>query len=560
MKKNLSFLRILVLASLFSYLFAGCVGEDSSGSSTLNWNLGAEPKVLDPSLAGATDAGHIINNTFEGLVREQEGKVIPGMAESWEASDDGRTITFKIRRDAKWSDGSRLTANDFVYAWKRGMDPEVASEYAWIWQYTNVVGAYDFVSEKGGAEDVGVSALDDYTLEVKLIRSTDYFDSLMSFYHFMPVKKASVSRDSSGDSKKRRSWVVRKAPVSRGSSGDWAVDPAKAISNGPFKLAEYNTGDGLVLVKNENYWNKDIVKIDRINVKFVDKVSTAYKAYQAGDFDFLLNVPSSEVRRLMAENPEYYVFPLLGTYYYNFNLNLDVWKDLRVRKALSMAIDREKIVEAGTGMNIPATAFVPPGFPDHNGEDFHKVSGEQGLKTDLSLVEQAQKLLAEAGYPGGKGFPKFVLMYNTSEGHKQIAELVQEMWKTNLGIEAELENQEWAIFQDTRRMGKYEVSRGGWLTDFLDPMGLLAIFTSENSYNDAKFNNPEYDELMEIANNSSGKKHFEALYKAQEILMSEMPVIPVYHYTDSFLSTPKIKNWTRSKLGGMDFSAAWIEE
>jgi len=505
--------------------------------AVFNWNIGADPKTIDPVLNGASDGGDVINQTFEGLVREKSGTIYPGIAESWEVSEDGLTVTFKLR-ESKWSDGSPLTAHDFVYSWKRGMDPATASEYAWIWEYTNIVGAFDAVN--GASLDaVGVKALDDQTLEVKLITPTDYIVSLLSFYHFMPTKQSAVEA---------------------GADGAWAKDPAVAVSNGPFKLTSYKIGEGLTLVKNENYWNAAEVKIDRIEGKFIDEQATAYQAYQAGELHLLPDVPPAEIPTLMAESSEFYVFPLLGTYYYNINMDLPMFQDVRVRKALNLAIDRELIVETLGAGQVPAAGFVPPGFIDHEGNDFFEKSGTYGIATDDSKVAEAQALLAEAGFPGGAGFPEFTLMYNTGAGHQQVAELVQEMWKTNLGISVKLENQEWAVFQDTRKEGDYEVARGGWLTDFMDPMGLLAIFTSENAYNDPNFKNSEYDTLLSTAAKTRGAEHFEALYAAQEILMSELPIIPVYHYTDIVLASPKLQGWDRSVLGTLDFSTASIVE
>ncbi|WP_128425265.1 peptide ABC transporter substrate-binding protein [Gudongella oleilytica] len=502
-----------------------------------NWNIGADPKTIDPVLNGASDGGDVINQTFEGLTREKSGTVYPGIAESWDVSEDGLTVTFHLR-ESKWSDGSPLTAHDFVYSWKRGMDPATASEYAWIWEYTNIVGAFDAVNG-ASLDEVGVTALDDYTLEVKLLTPTDYIISLLSFYHFMPTKQSAVEA---------------------GADGAWAKDPANAVSNGPFKLTSYKIGEGLTLVKNEHYWNAAEVKIDRIEGKFIDEQATAYQAYQAGELHLLPDVPPAEIPTLIAESPDFYVFPLLGTYYYNINMDLPMFQDVRVRKALNLAIDRELITETMGSGQIPAAGFVPPGFLDHEGNDFFEKSGTYGIATDNSKVAEAQALLAEAGFPGGAGFPEFTIMYNTSAGHQQVAELVQEMLKTNLGINTKLENQEWAVFQDTRKEGDYEVARGGWLTDFMDPMGLLAIFTSQNAYNDPNFKNAEYDELLSKAAKTRGAEHFEALYEAQEILMSELPIIPVYHYTDVILASPKLQGWDRSVLGTLDFSTATIVE
>ena len=530
---------LLVLTASAIYAGGG-TEEGGPRDGVLRWNLASDPKTLDPGLNGAADGGDVINNTHEGLVREQQGKVIPGMAESWELSDGGRTVTFNIRRGLKWSDGSQLDANDFVYSWKRAIDPATASEYSWLWRYTNVVGAYDAVQGEGSLEDVGIRAVDDYTLEVQLINPTNYFVSLTSFYHFAPVKRSAVEA---------------------GPEGAWAKDADIYVSNGPFVLTAYAIGDGLTLEKNEHYWNAENVKLDRLEVKFIEDTATAYTAYQSGDFDYVHanSVPSSEIPKLVAENPEFYIFPLLGTYYYIFNLDLELWQDERVRRALTLAIDREQITEVLSRGNVPAAGFVPPGFPDHQGNDFFETAGTYGIPTDDSGVAEAQRLLAEAGYPEGEGFPEFVMMYNTAEGHKLVAEMMQEMFKTNLGITTTLENQEWAVFQDTRTAGDFELARGGWLTDFLDPMGLLAIFTTGNNYNDPSYSNEEYDALMSRANETVGAEHFEVLYTAQEILMTELPIIPVYHYVDFMLSTPQVKNWTRSQLGGIDFSGASVQ-
>lgn len=531
---------ILALALVVG-LMAGCSAGAKGGE--LNWNIGsAGPKTIDPGLCGASDGGDVINNTFEGLIREKSGVVQPGIAKTWETSADGKTVTFNLRK-SKWSDGSDLTAHDFVYAWLRAMDPNTASEYAWLWHYTNVVGAEDYVNGEGAREDVGIRAVDDYTFEVTLSDPTDYFVSLMSFYTFMPVKQSSVEAEG-------------------GEEGLWATIPELAVSNGPFVLTEYTIGDGLRLEANPNYWNKRDVGLSAINGKFIDDENTAYQAYQSGELDFIPSVPTAEVPRLIAEDPNFYVFPLLGTYYYNFNMDLEIWADVRVRKAMAMAIDREVICETLAAGQVPAGGFIPPGFIDDKGRDFFETAGMYGLATDDSKVADAQALLAEAGYPGGEGFPEFVMLYNTSEGHQTVAELMQEMFKTNLGIECTLENQEWAVFQDTRTQGDYQLARGGWLTDFMDPSGMLGIFKNlDVAYNDPNYYNPDFEAaLNEASSATTPEAHFDALYRAQDIFMNDMPIIPVYHYSDTMLVSDKVVGWDRSVLGSVDFSTATVSD
>ncbi|MFH1511924.1 MAG: peptide ABC transporter substrate-binding protein [Bacillota bacterium] len=515
----------------------------AEGRTELNWNVGsAGPKTLDPGLNGASDGGDVISQLFEGLVREKSGVVQPGIAESWETSTDGLTVTFHLRH-SNWSDGTALTAKDFVYSWLRAMDPATASEYSWLWEYTNVVGAWPFVSGEGTADGVGISAPDDYTFVVQLTDPTDYFVSLMAFYHFMPVKQSAVE-------------------AVGGEDGVWASTPALFVSNGAFVLTEYVIGSGLRLEKNPEYWNAENVKLTAISGKFIDIATTAYLAYQAGELDFIPDVPVDEIPRLIAEDPNFYVFPLLGTYYYSFNMDLEIWADARVRKALSMGIDRQLVCDTLASGQVPAAGFVPPGFVDADGNDFFAVAGTYGLSADASSVPEAQALLADAGYPNGEGFPEFVLMYNTSEAHQLVAEIMQEQWKTNLGITCTLENQEWAVFQDTRKEGNYEVARGGWLTDFMDPIGMLGIFKNlDVAYNDPNYYNPDFEAALDRASSATTPQdHFAALYEAQDIFMNDMPIVPVYHYSDLMMVSPVVDGWDRSVLGTIDFTGASIVE
>jgi len=554
---------LLVLVSLVLVLgLSACKTEEED--VVLNWNIGADPATLDPTLNGASDGGDVINQTFEGLVREINGVVYPGIAESWETSADGLTVTFHLRH-SNWSDGTPLTANDFVYSWLHGMDPATASEYSWIWEYTNVVGAMDYAYGEDGATaaGVGIKAVDDYTFEVKLVNPTAYFVSLTAFFHFLPVKQAAVEA---------------------GADGIWAKDPAIYVSNGPFKLAEYTIGEGLKLVKNDEYWQADTVNIDVINGKFIDDASTAYAAYNAGDLDFIPSVPTAEVPILIAESDEFYVFPLLGTYYYSFNMDQNgdgdnndgyvkdsstddgLWTNVNLRNALSYSIDREAITEVLGAGQVPAGGFVPPGFLDDEGKDFFAEAGTYGLVTDDGNYAEAVTLFATAAGELGltvaelqAELEKEELLYNTSEGHKLIAEMVQEMWETNLGFTMPLANQEWAVFQATRSAGDFSIARGGWLTDFMDPSGLLSIFASTNSYNDPNYYNAAFDTLLsESQATTDPSVHFAKLYAAQEMFMTDMPIIPVYHYTDSMLVKDYVEGWGRSVLGAVDFSKASI--
>jgi oligopeptide transport system substrate-binding protein len=536
----------------------------SSSSQVLKWNIGADPATLDPGLNGASDGGDVINQTFEGLTREINGVVYPGIAESWATSNGGLTVTFTLRA-SNWSDGTPLTASDFVYSWLRGMDPATASEYAWIWEYTNVVGAADFAYCDSEVDDcdalkaaVGVRALDALTLEVDLINPTSYFASLMAFYHFMPVKQSAVE-------------------AVGGEEGLWAKNPALVVSNGPFKLTAYALNSELTLVKNDEYRNAANVKLDTIVGKFNDDAVSAYASYQTGDFDFIPSVPTAQVPTLIAESDEFYVFPLLGTYYYSFNMDVNkdgvngtyaqgdgLFANQKLRTALSYSINRTEITDTLGAGQVPAGGFVPPGFLDDEGEDFFETAGTYGLEIDDTNYAEAVTLFEQAAGELGMTVAELKtalegveLLYNTSEGHQTIAQMVQADWAENLGFTMPLANEEWAVFQVTRKEGNFAIARGGWLTDFMDPSGLLSIFDSNNAYNDPNFYNLTFDGLLAEAQATTDMAvHFAKLYEAQELFMTNMPIIPVYHYTDTMLASDNLYNWGRSVLGSVDFSMA----
>jgi len=566
---------LLVLAAFLTvFTLSACKSEEVQAEDVvLNWNIGADPRTLDPGLNGASDGGDVINNTFEGLVREKNGEILPGMAESWTVSADGLTVTFNIRDDAKWSDGSALTADDFVRSWLRGMDPRNASEYSWIWEYTNVEGAADFAFADTDtltdaqldalADEVGIASLENGSvLEVTLIAPTNWFVSLMAFYHFMPVPTtASIDGE-----------------------GAWAKDPETALSNGPFTLNEYTVGGGLQLVKNEYYWNADEVGIDVINGDFTELATTAWAKYEADQLDVLPSVPESMIPGLLIASNEFHVYPLLGTYYVNFNLSgcadvggtrdigerdTTLFCNVNLRQALALSLNREEIVEALAAGQVPAAGFIPPGFADNNGEDFYDNSKDDSeivvddgaYATAVTYFETAATELGMTVAELRTALEAKEYAFNTSEGHQLVGELIQAMWFENLGFTIGLTNEDWAAFQISRTAGDYDLARGGWLTDFMDPSGMLGIFVQGNAYNDPDYYNAAFEAQITAASTATtAQAHFEALYAAHEIFMQDMPVIPIYHYNDTLMIKAKVKGWSRSVLGAIDFSTAYIEE
>lgn len=542
----------VVLATALSVsVLAGC-GSSSTGDSAqssskaqeLNFNIGGDLKTLDPALNQAVDGGIVIENLFEGLYKPDDNmKPVPGIAESYDLSDDQMTYTFHLRKDAKWSNGDPVTAGDFEYAWKRVLDPNTAAEYAYQMMY--LVGAEEYNGGKGSADAVGVKAVDDYTLEVKLIAPCAYFLDLTTFPCYFPVDKKVVE-----------------------SNKDWATKADSYVSNGAFKLTDYKIKDGLVLEKNENYYNKDAVTLDKLNVKFVADPTSAWANYKAGQFDIIYEVPKSEVPA-GTKDGSITIVPLLGTYYYSINVSdkaasvdpnaAKVLSDSNVRKALNLAIDRELIVNNVTkSEQTPATSFVPTGLPGADGKDF-KNKDYFPAKGD---VEQAKKLLSDAGYPDGKGFPQIVLLYNPEKDeHATIAQAVQDMWKKNLGIDVQLQSQEWKVFQQTRNDKKFEIARDGWVGDYNDPMTFMDMLEAKSGQNNSGYNNPEYDKLVDVAKvEVDANKRQELLHQAEDVLMEDMPVIPIYYDTQPMGIQSYVKGLKTSPLGFMYFDKVTIEK
>lgn len=512
------------------------------------YNLGADPKTIDPQLNSAVDGSTIIHNAFEGLMREDENsKIVPGTAEKYEVSDDGTVYTFHIRKDAKWSDGKPVVAGDFEYAWKRALNPKVAAEYAYQLFYIKNGAAY-YNQEKVGdkvatAEDVGVKVIDDNTLEVTLESPVPYFLSLAAFPTYFPVRK----------------------DIIEGNEEKWTLKPDTYISNGPFKMSEWKEKESITFVKNENYWDAKNVKLETLEVKLIDDQITYLNAFKSGEIDVIESPPQAEIPTLLDEGTAK-IYPYLGTYFYVINVS-DKAKDVdpkaaealsnpKFRKALSLAIDRQLIVDkVAQGGQAPATSYVPAGILDSIGEEFQKDYSSKGAN-----IEEAKKLLEEAGYPNGEGAPTITFTFNTDQGHQNIAQAVQDMWKTNLGINVELKNEEWAVFQDTRNNFQYSMARHGWIADYNDPMTFLDMWTTGNGQNNAGYSNKEYDKLIAQAKvELDDAKRTELLHKAEDILMDESPIIPLYYYTNVLCIDKNVKGTYKSPLGQMEFRDAYVE-
>ncbi len=562
--KKTRIMALIMTAIMTGTLLLGCTktkeneGEKTGDGNTpvveetveqkIVYNLGADPKTIDPQLNSAVDGSTIIHNAFEGLMREDENsKIVPGTAEKYEVSDDGTVYTFHIRKDAKWSDGKPVVAGDFEYAWKRALNPEVAAEYAYQLFYIKNGAAYYNQEKVGGkvatAEDVGVKVIDDNTLEVTLEAPVPYFLSLAAFPTYFPVRK----------------------DIIEGNEEKWTLKPDTYISNGPFKMSEWKEKESITFVKNENYWDAKNVKLETLEVKLIDDQITYLNAFKSGEIDVIESPPQAEIPTLLDEGTAK-IYPYLGTYFYVINVS-DKAKDVdpkaaealsnpKFRKALSLAIDKQLIVDkVAQGGQAPATSYVPAGILDSIGKEFQKEYSSKGAN-----IEEAKKLLAEAGYPNGEGAPTITFTFNTDQGHQNIAQAVQDMWKTNLGINVELKNEEWAVFQDTRNNFQYSIARHGWIADYNDPMTFLDMWTTGNGQNNAGYSNKEYDKLIAQAKvELDDAKRTELLHKAEDILMDESPIIPLYYYTNVLCIDKNVKGTYKSPLGQMEFRDAYVE-
>jgi oligopeptide transport system substrate-binding protein len=501
--------------------------EPMDEEMVFNWNLGATIETLDPGLNAAVNSGHVVNNTFEGLMREVDGKPVYAMADSHEVSEDGLVYTFHIRDGVKWSDGKPVTAFDFEYAWNRNTDPATASDYAWIFDEFN----YD-----------SCKAIDESTFEVTLKAPADYFVGLTGFATLMPLRQDAVEAKA---------------------DGAWASDPSTVICNGPFILTEYVPGDRIVLEKNPMYWMAEEVQIDKIVAKMVNEGTAALAEYESGGFDFNTTLPPAEIPRLLVEDPTFRIEARPGTYYINLNAHkLTELQDIRVRQALSLVIDRVAITDMLNSGNIPAINFIPPGIKDANGEEFADKALEFGVDIyDMDAnIAKAKELMAEAGFANGEGFPTIEYVTNSSEGHLLVAQQMQDAFKTHLGIDMEVSSMEWGVFQELRKSHEFQIARGGWIGDYVDPLTFIGFYITGSPLNSPEWSNEEFDMLIKDSAFAKGQDRYDMLAAAEKVLVEEAWFIPIYNYVDQIHQADHLKDVERTVLGKFYFGRAYIEK
>ena len=518
-------------------------GSTAGGVNTAGFTVqyGSNPETLDPALNSAIDASNTIITIFEPLLLINENnEVIGGQAESWEASEDGLTWTFTMRDGLKWSDGTDLTAKDFEYSFKRMANPDTAAPYAET--CLGMIDGFD-AAQAGDTDALNVKASDDgKTLTIVLAYPCSYFDKMAAFAAMSPVQQATV--EANGDS--------------------WCTSADTFVSNGPYMITDWTPSERIVLSKNPNYvggWDSSKIVSDTITLLLLEDSSASFAAYNSGEAVLIKDVPTDEIPSLTKaeDGGDFYVDTILGTYYVSLNLQRDAFKDAKVRKALSLAIDRDYVANTiMQGTYTTADSIVGPGIVDESGY-FHDNGNAPYISADYEAnLAEAKKLLEEAGYPNGEGYPTIEYSTNDAGYHVPLAEYLQQAWG-DLGITLTINKMEWSSFTPARRAGEYDVARNGWVMDYNDPSNMLDLFCTSNGNNDGKYANPDFDAAIDASRVADSAEHFAQLHKAEDILMEDMGCLPIAYYNDYWLQSPTLKGTWHSPYGYWYLQYGYIE-
>lgn len=516
---------LLVSALIATMAVSGAVAAEVPEGTKLHKeqklirNNGAEPQSLDPHKIEGVPEANLARDQFEGLVNiDLNGEIRPGVAESWE-SDDYRVWRFNLRKDAKWSNGDPVTAEDFVYSWKRLVDPNTASPYASYLQYAHVENVDDIVNGKADPDTLGVRALDDHTFEITLSEPIPYIDKLVGHTSTVPVHRATVEE-----------------------YGNQWTSPKNFVSNGAYKLKDWVVNERIVLERNDQYWDNDKTVIDEVTFLAIPSEVTDVNRYRSGEVDMTNNaIPVDLFSRLQRDIPdEVKISPSLCTYYYEINNEQAPFDDARVRAAVKLALDRDIIANKVMGQGqTPAFGFTPPSTVD-----MEAIEPEWFQLTQKERNEKAKQLLADAGY--GPGNPlSFTLLYNTSEAHRKVAIAAASILKQNAGIEVKLENQEWKTFLDSRHQGNYEVARAGWCADYNEPSSFLNIMLSTSSNNTSHYKSDEFDAAMRKSITAATEDdRVKAYQEAERVLDEDSALVPIYYYVSPRLVKPYVGGYS----------------
>lgn len=539
MKKYFIVCLLSLLCSMCFLCFSCSINkEENRSSKELFINAGEEPKTIDPTLSGNDFV--YPRHAFETLIiKGKDGNLKNGVAESFDISQDGLKYTFTLRTNSKWTDGKIVTANDFVYALRRAADPLSGAEYTSFIEY--VKNASSILAGKLPKERLGVKAIDDYTLEIELESPTGYFLDILTYPIFAPVRRDIIEKY--GD--------------------NWTLNPETYIGNGAFIMTEKSPDSRIVMIKNTNYWNKDDIIPEKITFIMMQDATLALAGIKEGSLDFSVKVLSQDIESLKKQGI-LDIAPYYSTVAFGINDTDRILKDKRIRKALSLAIDRNYIVEkVALTAKSPTSAWVPVGAYDVQG-DFRENGGEyldiskEGYSNNVAM---AKKLMAEAGYPNGDGFP--VLEYKTTSDliYIQVAEAIQQMWKENLGVDLQISSMEWAAYQQMRLEKNYQIMRTIWIGDYSDPMTFLENYLSYRPQNYAGYSNIIFDRYIETARKSSDQNvRMKAMHDAERVLVSEDNVlIPIYNPSNPLLVSKRLRDYVATPLMEFQFHYAYLE-
>ncbi len=542
----------------------GTPAPSADGPFEITLNIASEPQSIDPALNSAVDGAIMLGHMFEGLMKWKDSEVetpgsdgtctnaelTEGQAESYEkvVNDDGTvTYTFKIRSDARWSDGKPVTAGDFVYSWQRLVTPETAADYNYM--IDSVVNANEIMAGDMDPTELAVSAPDDSTFVVTLTSDLPYFLEVCAFPATFPVRQDVTTKED-------------------GTPNDqWTFDVATYLCNGPYKLTAWNHNSEIVMEPNEQYYDAANLGPDKITFKLMDDQNAMLSGFNSGELDFIEDVPQAELPDLIASG-DLKIVDYIGTYYVCYQTQKAPFDDPRVRQAFTLAVNRtfivDKVTQAG---QVPANGFVPAGVYDaagSTGDDFRTVGGAYySIEGDADYsyeanCEKARELLAEAGYPNGENFPVVEYLYNTSDAHKAVAEALQNMWETELGVKVTLNNQEWAVFLQTRKDGNYSIARNGWIADYNDPMSFLDMWLTGGGNNDAQYANADYDaKIQEAKNTTDPAARMKLMHEAENIIMGQdWALNPLFFYTQKYMLSDRVGGMFYTPLGYFFFSYA----
>jgi oligopeptide transport system substrate-binding protein len=529
---------LLVLFCLF--LFACSSGESNvvqgNRAGILHYGNGTEPQGLDPHVVTGVPENHLIRALFEGLAVKNPYTLEPepGVAESWEFNEDRRVLTFHIRDNARWSNGDPITAEDYVWSWERALHPAMGNLYAYM--LYPLVNAEAFATGKmKDFSKVGVKALDRLTLQITLTQPTPYFMQLMDHYSTFAVHRPTIEKFGKATDRFTK-WT--------------RVD--NIVSNGPFKLTDWKLNRRITMEKSKTYWDRDKVKLNGVVFYPTENLVSEERMFRVGQLHYTQNIPLDKIPVYQAmENTPYVQAPYLGTYFFLINTTRYPVDDVRVRKALSLSIDRQKLNDTVLQKsNVPAYSITPPG-----------TLGYEPPKLFDFDPEQARQLLADAGYPNGEGWPGLELKYNTSESHRKIVVALQQMWKDELNIKITISNLEWKVYLDAVTQMDFDIARRGWIGDYVDPNNFLDLYLTDGGNNNTGFSDPRYDEMIlkRAPEAATREERFAIFREAETMLMEQMPILPIYTYTSKHLIHHTVKGLPANLMDSLNLKYVWLD-